>query len=105
MLNNALDYTPRGGRITVATGSRAEEDVLWHTLTVRDTGPGFSPTDLSALFQPFYRGSEAQNEHLRGAGLGLAICQVIMERLNGRITVDSPPGHSAAVTLWLRPAG
>ena len=103
VLDNAINYTPRGGHISVATGQQTEDDLLWYTLTVRDTGPGFSPADLPHLFERFYRGSAAQDYKTPGVGLGLAICKAIMKRLDGRITVESQPGQGATFVLWLRP--
>jgi signal transduction histidine kinase len=53
------------------------------------------------MFERFYRGEAARDYRVPGAGLGLAIAQTIMQRLNGRITVDSQPGQGVTFTLWL----
>ena len=101
LLENALSYTPRGGRVTCATAVRAEADQNWITLTVRDTGPGLAPEDMSHLFERFYRGEAARDFTTPGAGLGLPIAKAMVAKLNGAITVDNEPGHGAAFTVWL----
>ncbi len=70
-------------------------------LTVRDTGQGISAQELPHLFERFYRGAAGRRASAPGTGLGLAISHEIMERLGGRITVESEVGHGAAFTVWL----
>ncbi len=110
LLENALHYTPRGGRIVVRTALRRREEREWVTLAVQDTGPGISPEELPRLFGRFFRGEAARDFSTPGAGLGLAISKAIVDRLGGRITVDEgvvgepPQRQGAAFTVWLRPA-
>jgi PAS domain S-box-containing protein len=100
LVTNAVNYTPHGGRIIV----RADVAGAWVTFTVRDTGPGIAAKDLPHLFERFYRGEVGRRASAPGTGLGLAISKEIMDRMGGRITVDSVPGQGAAFTVWLRPA-
>jgi two-component system phosphate regulon sensor histidine kinase PhoR len=104
LLENALNYTPPGGQITVTTAAREREGKRWVTVTVQDTGPGIAAEEIPRLFERFYRGEAASDFRVPGTGLGLAICQEIVKKLEGRITVDSQPGSGAAFTVWLRAA-
>jgi PAS domain S-box-containing protein len=103
LMTNATHYTPPGGRVTLSTAVRQQDDQSWITITVADTGPGISTQDLPHLFERFYRGEVGRRSGTSGTGLGLAICHDIALRLNGHITVDTQPGQGAAFTVWLRP--
>jgi len=102
LLTNAQNYTPPGGEVTVLTAVQHTADQIWITVTVRDTGPGIAAKDLPHLFERFYRGEAGRKADAPGTGLGLAISQEIMERLGGRITVESEPGQGAAFTVWVK---
>ena len=101
VLTNALNYTPRGGAITLHTDRVTTSEGEWVTIEVRDTGLGISAQDLPRLFEPFYRGTAAANYKIPGTGVGLPIAQRLIERLGGRITVESHPGQGATFTFWL----
>ncbi len=101
LLANALQYTPPGGTVTVSTALAQDQAREWAIVTVRDTGPGISAEDRPRLFERFFRGEAARKAMAPGTGLGLAICKEIVERLGGRITVDSEPGRGAAFSVWL----
>ncbi len=94
LLDNAVKFTPAGGRIAV--GARVEGAVarLW----VEDTGPGIDPEDLPHIFERFYRGRNAKAE---GSGLGLAIVRWIVEAHGGRVEVQSAPGWGSRFELIL----
>jgi signal transduction histidine kinase len=98
LLDNALKFTPAGGRITL--GARRERQASGSEICVevRDTGPGIAADDLPHLFERFYRRSEG------GHGLGLAIVQRIVELHGGRAEAASPPGGGTLITLRV-PAG
>ena len=59
---------------------------------------------MPRLFERFYRGEAARDFKTPGIGMGLSICEGIVHRLGGRITVDSVPDQGAAFTIWLKPA-
>ncbi len=101
LLTNAINYTFQGG-ITILTGAQRVDCETWVTLTVRDTGVGIDPQELDRIFDRFYRGQAASNYKIPGAGLGLSIAQANVERMGGRITVESEPGKGSAFTVWLR---
>ena len=110
VVSNGLNYTPRGGRVTcgtvlvVAPAEAGHSDGVWIKIVAQDSGPGIAPAEMSHVFDRFYRGKAARNYKVPGTGLGLAIAKEILEKLGGRITVDSVPDHGATFTLWLRPA-
>ncbi len=108
LMMNALNYTPTPGTVTLITARRPAEfegaaEMEWITWSVCDTGPGITDRDLPHIFERFYRGEAARNYKLPGAGLGLSIARTIIEKLCGRITVESQPGGTT-FTVWLRPA-
>jgi signal transduction histidine kinase len=101
---NAINYTPVGGTVTLATAVGQEDHSDWVTFTVRDTGRGISQQEIPYLFERFYRGDASHKSTAHGTGLGLAICKQIVEQMGGHITVDSQLGAGTAFTVWLRPA-
>jgi len=97
LLNNAIKFTESGG-ITLTVTRAAGSDQL--RFAVRDTGIGIPAQALGRLFQRF---SQVDASHARrhgGAGLGLAICKAIVDRMDGRIGVDSVPGMGS--TFWFQ---
>ena len=98
LLDNALKFTPAGGRVTV----RSWRDGHRINFAVSDTGPGISEEDHALIFDRFYRGDKARSSG--GTGLGLAIAKWIVTAHNGRITVESKPNEGAAFTVRL-PSG
>ena len=85
LIDNAVRYTPRGGRVRVYAGA----DPASLRVSVEDTGRGIDPAQLHRVFEPFWRGDEARST--RGSGLGLALAQRIVEALGGRIEATSTP--------------
>jgi PAS domain S-box-containing protein len=85
LLNNALKFTPDGGRVSLC----ASQHDGFAEITVQDTGPGIAPEQLPHIFDRFWRGDRASRN---SAGLGLAICKGIVDAHNGRIAVKSTQG-------------
>jgi signal transduction histidine kinase len=104
IVNNALNYTPTGGTIELATTQVIDNGETWITATIHDTGPGIAPDELPHVFDRFYRGRAAADYKTPGAGVGLFISRDILTALGGRLTVDSQPGAGATFTAWLKPA-
>lgn len=101
LLDNAIRFTPSGGRITVRLAADAPAGcVEFH---VADTGPGIPPEHLRRVFDRFYKADSARSRLAasRSGGLGLAICKAIVERLGGSIAIASPPGQGTTVTVRL----
>ncbi len=97
LLNNALNYTPEGGMITVSAQEIKEDDKQKILLQVADTGVGIEKSHLANLFQPFYRAIEDG----KGAGLGLSIAREIIEAHQGTIEVDSTIGEGTTFSITL----
>ncbi|MBI1929789.1 heavy metal sensor histidine kinase [Candidatus Poribacteria bacterium] len=96
LLSNALQYTPRGGKITISVKQSAEE---WGEVSVSDTGSGIEPEHLPKIFDRFYRADRSRAQHPEGTGLGLAIVKSIMELHGGTVTIQSEPTQGTTVTL------
>ena len=89
LLDNAIKYSPEGGRIAVRAEA-GEDDVV---VSVLDEGLGIGADELLSVFERFNRGSTARMRGIAGTGLGLAICQGIVEAHAGRIWAESPPAR------------
>jgi signal transduction histidine kinase len=101
IIDNAVRYTPESGTITIATSHREEQDRLWATVEVTDTGVGIPPEEQSQVFDRFFRGQQADKEQISGTGLGLSIAQAVTELHGGRVTVRSELGKGSTFTVWL----
>lgn len=88
LLNNAIRYTPPGGRISVRYEPRPD-DVL---VTVTNTGDGIPPADLPHIFERFYRVEKSRDRQRGGAGIGLAIVRQLVESGGGRVGAESTGG-------------
>ena len=84
LIDNAIRYTPRGGRITVRCGSIDDQVVL----EVEDTGPGIAPEERERVFERFYRPAQSQ---AGGSGLGLSIVREIAALYGATVRVVDPP--------------
>jgi len=91
LLDNAVRHTPPQGVIDV----RAERDAEGVSITVRDTGPGFSEEELEHAFDPLYRGEASRNRATGGAGLGLTIAQRIIRQHGGTLAAGNHPDGGA----------
>jgi len=97
LLDNAIKYTPEGGRITVG----AIPGQPWVQLFVRDTGIGIPSEDLPRLFERFYRVDKARSRALGGTGLGLSIVKHLVLAHRGRVWVESEVGRGSAFFFTL----
>lgn len=95
LLQNAIQYTPMEGHITVTT--RLEDDLIIFSL--RDTGIGMTPDQLTHIFERFYRADKAHST--RGFGLGLPTVKRIVEVHSGTIEVESQPDVGTEITVRL----
>ena len=93
LVENAIRYTPRGGRVTVFA-ERAPEGV-W--IGVRDTGVGIPLEHLPRIFERFYRVDPARSREAGGTGLGLSIVRHLAEAHGGRVRADSTLGRGTSV--------
>lgn len=93
-LTNANKFTREG---TITLGCRTDPDRNEVRVYVQDTGKGIDPEELIMIFERFYKTDEFE----QGSGLGLPICQVIVDRLGGRIEVESAPGKGSCFAVIL----
>ncbi len=96
LLDNAAKYSSSGKPISIA----AEKDDRGVRISVTDYGPGLSETDLSFVFERYYRGSGTPSE-VRGMGLGLAIARDIVRAHGGKIWAESSPGQGSRFSFTL----
>jgi signal transduction histidine kinase len=97
LVENAVKYTPVGGRVEVTANSDESEVVV----RVSDTGIGIPEKSLVRIFERFYRVDKARSKETGGTGLGLSIVRHIAENHGGRVTVESSPGEGSAFTVRL----
>ena len=97
LLENAVNYSPEGGRIVLESGT----DGGWIALSVADEGPGLPPADLSRVFERFYRVDKSRTRDPGGTGLGLAIVKHLVELHGGRVEAANRPTGGALFTIRL----
>jgi two-component system phosphate regulon sensor histidine kinase PhoR len=97
LLDNAVRYTPHGGRVFIGVASNGERAVL----TVDDTGIGIPSRDLPRVFERFYRVDRARSRETGGTGLGLSIARHVVEQQGGRIRARSDLGQGSSFTVTL----
>ncbi|MDW7740482.1 MAG: ATP-binding protein [Bacillota bacterium] len=91
LLDNALNYTPPGGAITISLYREGEEVITG----ISDTGCGIPEEDLSFIFDRFFRVDRARSREAGGTGLGLAIVNEIVTKHGGRVWVESNLGEGS----------
>lgn len=98
VLDNAVKFTPAGGRVTVTTERVARDRAA---IRVSDEGIGVPEADIPSLFTRFFRASNVQNAAIPGVGLGLSITEQVVLAHNGSLDVDSVLGQGTTVTMRL----
>ena len=96
LIDNAVKYTPAGGRVVVEV-AREDDQAL---LRVRDTGVGIPADELPRIWDRLFRGDTSRAE--RGLGLGLSLVKAIVEAHGGTVDVRSEPGRGSVFTVALR---
>ncbi len=99
LLDNAIKFTPRGGKLSMSL----VRDGGGIVLRVVDTGCGIAPEDLPHVFRRFWRSDSSRS--LPGNGLGLALAKAIVTSYGGRITCESTLGQGTTVTIVLSGSG
>jgi len=97
LLDNAIKYTPAGGRVELEVAP-TEAGALFY---VTDDGPGIAPQHLSRLFERFYRVDKARSRELGGTGLGLSIVRHLAESMGASVSVESEPGRGSRFTVTI----
>ena len=96
LLSNALQYTPRGGKVLISAAPPSDG---WIDISVTDTGVGIGPEHLPRIFDRFYRADRSRSQHPQGFGLGLAIVKSILTLHGGTVGITSKPGTGTTITL------
>ena len=96
LLDNALSFTPRGGRVTLF----GRDAAAYVEIGVRDTGAGIEPKDLPLIWERFFK-ADRSRMRTGGTGLGLSIAKLVVELMNGHIRAESEPGKGAVFTVTL----
>src|ERR1043166_3181308 len=95
LLDNAIKYTPPGGRVDITAGRDGTRAVL----KVHDTGVGIPPAELPRIWDRLFRGDQSRTE--RGLGLGLSLVKAVVEAHGGTVTVESTPGQGSSFSVNL----
>jgi len=97
LVDNAVKYSPDGGRVElrVRNGDGSCE------IDVVDQGLGIPPSERERIFEKFYRVDPQQTHGVGGSGLGLYICRELVERMDGRLSVESEPGKGSRFRVEL----
>ncbi|HWG43578.1 MAG TPA: ATP-binding protein [Gemmataceae bacterium] len=101
LIDNALKFTPPGGSALVELSAPPNSEQV--ELRVSDTGVGIAPEDLPNVFERFFRADKSRQraQPTEGNGLGLCICQSIVNAYGGRISIASKVGQGTTVTVSL----
>ncbi|MGZ8144269.1 MAG: ATP-binding protein [Methylosarcina sp.] len=97
LLNNSLNYTDAGGRLTITLSRQSDKLII----EFADSAPGVPEPELERLFDRFYRVENSRSRHHGGAGLGLAICSNIVEAHHGTITAHASELNGLAIRIEL----
>jgi len=103
LIDNAVKYTPAGGRVTVGARVAAVDETVpagCLEISVTDTGVGVPKSDLPRLTERFYRVDKARSRELGGTGLGLAIVKHIVQAHGGTLHIDSELGQGTCVRVY-----
>lgn len=103
LLDNAVKYTPAGGKVRIGTRSVEGTDRL--TIYVEDTGIGIPSEDLGRIFERFYRVDKGRSRALGGTGLGLSIVRHIVEAHGEQVSVQSKLGAGTTFSFELQSRG
>jgi len=95
LVENAIKFTPRGGRINVHLWA----DFKWVNLSVQDTGIGIAGEDMGRLFAPFVQLDDSPSRTYGGLGLGLTLARSIVIAHGGEIVAESLPGEGSCFTI------
>jgi signal transduction histidine kinase len=95
LLDNAIKYTPSGGRVDISVVRENGRAVL----RVRDSGIGIPAAELPRIWDRLFRGDQSRTE--RGLGLGLSLVKAIVEAHGGTVTVESTPGQGSTFSVNL----
>lgn len=100
LVSNAIKFTPEGGKIEVSVRTNGQEEICFK---VEDSGIGMSNDDLERALQPFEQADSLHARRHEGTGLGLHLCQKLIELHGGRLEMASIQGEGTAATVFFPP--
>lgn len=95
LIDNAIKYTPSGGRVAIEGQARGDEVIV----SVKDTGPGIAPEEANRVWERLYRGDKSRSQ--RGLGLGLSLVRAIVLSHGGRVELQSTVGGGSTFAVHL----
>ena len=99
IMGNAIQAMSQGGQLTITSTIVERGDApncaSYVTISVADTGVGISAENIEKIFEPLF------TTKIKGIGLGLALCKILIEKQGGSIEVTSEPGQGSTFTVWL----
>ncbi|OYU96389.1 MAG: hypothetical protein CFE21_08305 [Bacteroidetes bacterium B1(2017)] len=97
LLSNAIKFTPEGGKISISVN----QDLNETSIRIQDNGVGMDSSKINELFNPTSFNSTLGTNKEKGTGLGLLLCKEFVENHNGKLSVESTPGHGSAFIFTL----
>lgn len=101
LVSNAIKFGDEGGEITLSATTIGDAANPGIELRVEDRGPGIAASELSRVFEPFFRGKAARSGQVEGSGLGLSLVKEVVDAHGGEIDVASEPGRGTAFRIRL----
>jgi signal transduction histidine kinase len=101
LLQNAIKYTPAGGRIEIRVQREPGQPRAGVRISVTDSGIGIRPEEQTRVFERFYRVDKGRARQVGGAGLGLSIVRSLVERMAGRLELTSQVAKGSTFSVVL----
>jgi len=105
LIANAVKYGGEARWIGISASLETSSPQPEVAITVADRGIGVAASELSHIFEPFYRSPSVTSAQIHGSGLGLPLAKSMVRAMGGRLTAKSSPGNGSAFTIHLPPAG
>jgi len=101
LLDNAVKFTPQGGRVAVIAEANVRDDRDGVLVSIRDTGVGIPRSELVRIFDRFYQVDPSSRRRFGGMGLGLSLVRSIVEAHRGSVWAESAEGSGSTIHVWL----
>jgi two-component system phosphate regulon sensor histidine kinase PhoR len=101
IIDNAIKYSGESSEINIVLKEAMIDDNLYAQVQIKDQGEGISSEHLSRLTERFYRIDKNRSRNLGGTGLGLSIVKHIVNRHNGKLTIESELEKGSTFTIYL----